>query len=90
MGLTKKRTGHMAWYSISEVAKHKTKSDAWISINGHVYDITKWIPKHPGGSIIMKGVGKDATELFASIGHDAYAKRVLAKYKIGELITLNK
>jgi len=72
-------------FSLEEVAKHNTKSDAWIVINGKVADITKWIPKHPGGDIIMKGVGKDATSLFNSIGHDEYAKNMFKKYQIGVL-----
>jgi len=70
-------------YTLEEVAKHKTKDDAWIVIEGKVANITKWIPKHPGGDIIMKGVGKDATSLFKSIGHDEYAKKMLKKYQIG-------
>jgi predicted heme/steroid binding protein len=70
-------------YTLEEVAKHKTKSDAWIVIEGKVANITNWIPKHPGGDIIMKGVGKDATKLFKSIGHDEYAKKMLNKYQIG-------
>lgn len=70
-------------YTLAEVAKHNKKSDAWIVINGKVADITKWIPKHPGGDIIMKGVGKDATNLFNSIGHDEYARKILKTYQIG-------
>ena len=72
-------------YTLEEVAKHNTKSDAWIIINGKVADITKWIPKHPGGDIIMSGVGKDATKLFNSVGHDDYAKKMFKKYQIGIL-----
>jgi monoamine oxidase len=72
-------------YTLDEVAKHNTKSDAWIVIEGKVANITKWIPKHPGGDIIMKGVGKDATKMFKSIGHDEYAKKMLQKYQIGIL-----
>lgn len=72
-------------YSLEEVKNHGKKSDAWIVIKNGVYDITKWIPDHPGGDIIMSGVGKDATKMFESIGHDARARQILAKYKIGEL-----
>ena len=72
-------------YTLEEVAKHKTKGDAWIVIHNKVADITKWIPNHPGGDIIMKGVGKDATKLFDSVGHDDYANKILKKYQIGTL-----
>lgn len=72
-------------YTLDEVAKHNKKTDAWIVIDGKVADITEWIPKHPGGEIIMKGVGKDATKLFHSIGHDEYAKKMFTKYQIGIL-----
>jgi protoporphyrinogen oxidase/cytochrome b involved in lipid metabolism len=77
------KTNKSKEYTLEEVAKHNTKSDAWIVINGKVANITKWIPNHPGGDIIMKGVGKDATKLFESIGHDDYAKKMFKKYQIG-------
>ena len=32
-----------------------------------VYDITSYIRKHPGGKIILEGVGKDATNLFSRL-----------------------
>ena len=72
-------------YTLDEVAKHNKKTDAWIVISGKVANITKWIPKHPGGNVIMKGVGRDATSLFNSIGHDDYAKKMVKKYQIGIL-----
>jgi cytochrome b involved in lipid metabolism len=72
-------------YTLEEVAKHNTKSDAWIVISGKVANITKWISKHPGGDIIMKGVGKDATTLFNNTGHDEYARKMVKKFQIGIL-----
>lgn len=81
-----KETKKWKKYTLAEVAKHNKKTDAWIAINSKVADITKWIPLHPGGDIIMKGVGRDATKLFTSIGHDEYAKKMLKKYQIGILV----
>ena len=71
---------------MKEVSKHNTRKDAWTVIKGNVYDITDWIDKHPGGNIIMKGVGKDATQLFKSIGHPEYVNKILEKMKVGELV----
>lgn len=51
-----------------EVAKHTTKDDCWVIIHGRAYDITEFLPEHPGGmKIILKYAGKDATEEFDPI-----------------------
>lgn len=73
-------------YSMEEVKKHNKIDDAWIVINNTIYDITKWIPKHPGGNIILNGIGKNATSLFNNIGHSKNALKILQKYNIGKLI----
>lgn len=74
-------------FTIGEVKKHNKKDDAWTIIENKVYNITSWIPKHPGGQIIMKAVGKDATQLFLDNGHPEYVKKtILPKYYIGNLI----
>jgi len=72
-------------YTMNEVSKHNKEHDAWLVINNKVYDVTAWVPNHPGGKIIMKGVGKDATDLFNQIGHDLYAKNKLKTFQIGIL-----
>lgn len=42
--------------------------DAWIVINGKIYDVTYYIDIHPGGKAeIMQGVGRDGTALFSNI-----------------------
>ena len=73
-------------FTIGEVKKHNKKHDAWTIIENKVYNITSWIPKHPGGQIIMKALGKDATQLFLDNGHPEYVKKtILPKYYIGNL-----
>ncbi|KAI3402151.1 hypothetical protein diail_80 [Diaporthe ilicicola] len=51
-----------------EVAKHSTKKDCWVVVHGKAYDVTEFLPEHPGGmKIILKYAGKDATEEFEPI-----------------------
>lgn len=85
-GNTPKKSKKINKYTLNDVAKHNKKSDAWLVINKKVYDVTKWINKHPGGMIIMKGVGKDATKMFRTVGHSNNAKKVLKGLQIGVLI----
>ena len=72
--------------TLEEVKKHNKKEDAWTIIENKVYNITSWIPKHPGGEIIMQALGKDASQLFIANNHPSYVKKtILPKYYIGTL-----
>ncbi|CAO3627328.1 unnamed protein product [Cunninghamella blakesleeana] len=54
--------------SSQEVSKHNKKDDLWIVIHEKVYDLTSFLPEHPGGQkIILKYAGQDATEAFDPI-----------------------
>lgn len=33
-----------------ELAKHAIQSDCWISYKGKIYDLTAWLPHHPGSA----------------------------------------
>ena len=45
------------------VAKHNTPESCWVILYGKVYDVTEFLPTHPGGKkIILKLAGKDATD----------------------------
>ncbi|KAK3347989.1 hypothetical protein B0H65DRAFT_461988 [Neurospora tetraspora] len=42
--------------------------DAWMVLGGRVYNITPYIPFHPGGELeLLKGAGRDGTKLFGEI-----------------------
>jgi len=32
-----------------ELAKHGSERDCWVAINGFVYDVSRFLPEHPGG-----------------------------------------
>ena len=75
------------YYSLKDVQKHNTLHNAWTIIHNKVYHIPyQWITvDHPGGRIIERAIGKDATELFDAVGHSDMAKRKLASFMIGYL-----
>jgi len=72
-------------YSINQIKKHNKINDAWIVLYGNVYNVTKWIPIHPGGEVIKYGIGKDATEMFKAVGHREDALEFLNNFLIGTL-----
>ncbi|CAG8607543.1 17667_t:CDS:1 [Cetraspora pellucida] len=58
----------MTFISGEEVAKHNTRQDCWVIIHGKVYDVTNFLPEHPGGvKVILDQAGKDATAVFDPI-----------------------
>lgn len=51
-----------------EVAEHNSSKSCWVIVHGKAYDVTEFLPEHPGGTkIILKYAGKDATEEFEPI-----------------------
>lgn len=75
-------------YTVAQVAQHNTASDCWLIISGQVYDVTNFIPIHPGGNAIVPYCGMDATAVFNSIhGSSGTAASELPTYLIGSLAT---
>lgn len=77
-------------YTLSDIASHSTANSCWMAVNGKVYDVTSFIPNHPGGSAILVGCGKDATYYFNTKGgrgrpHSQTANELLQQYYIGDL-----
>lgn len=56
---------------------HSAYSDAWISINGTVYDITHFIAKHPFGDTFRGHLGTECGGLFASAHSCTDVERML-------------
>jgi len=77
-------------YTKDQVQTHNTENDCWIIFNDGVYDVTKFMKKHPGGKdILLKFGGKDGTKAFNSKGngkgHIAMALNFRESLKIGTL-----
>lgn len=72
-------------YTYAQVSAHNSASDCWMVINGTVYDVTSYVPEHPG-SEILRGCGKEATAMYEEIRkHEGRATAMLPSYKIGVL-----
>lgn len=83
--------------SMTEVSEHSTESDCWTYVGDKVYDITEYIPRHPGGDSILQACGADGTSLFQEretsdgeqVGsgqpHSANAESQLKQLYIGDL-----
>mmetsp|Transcript_12183 Transcript_12183/g.27050 ORF Transcript_12183/g.27050 Transcript_12183/m.27050 type:complete len:503 (-) Transcript_12183:113-1621(-) len=69
----------------TELRRHSTPQDCWIHIDGHVYDVTTWGSRHPGGSIIFKFGGADASDQFAAF-HRSHVRRRLLQFRVGRLV----
>ena len=69
-----------------QVAIHRSADDCWTIIHNKVYDITSWIPQHPGGNLIIQSAGNECTAMFESSHPPFVNESFLEKYKIGELI----
>ncbi|KAI9893759.1 MAG: Cytochrome b2, mitochondrial precursor [Vezdaea aestivalis] len=70
-----------------EISQHASKDSCWVIIHGKAYDVTDFLPEHPGGpSIILKYAGKDATEEFEPIHPPDTLEKYLEESKhLGEV-----
>ncbi len=69
----------------AEVANHTTRENCWSTINGNVYDLTSWIPQHPGGEqAILQLCGTDGSAKYNG-QHGGAPKQatILFGFKIG-------
>lgn len=45
-------------FSLDEINRHNRESKGfWVYRGDRVYDITDWVPNHPGGDVILRAVG---------------------------------
>jgi len=69
--------------SLMEVARHNTEGDFWTVIHGKVYDLTDFLPEHPGGMAVMKQYGgKVADDGFDPIHPESIITENIPKEKL--------
>ena len=80
--------------TLSQLARntgHKQNERVWIGVHGYVYDITDFLPLHPGGRLIVAAsAGLDASTTFDLVAHtnNGEVRSILSKYLIGSLSPL--
>ena len=74
-------------YTMAQVRANNSASNCWSVIDGSVYDLTKWINSHPGGSGAIVGLcGTDGSSAFsAKHGTQSRPAAQLSSYRLGPL-----
>ncbi len=75
--------------SLTELAKHDSKTSCWMAIEGKIFDMITY--DHSGGKeMLMRGCGKDMTGTFIQKREQGIftekAKEDIQKYLIGNLL----
>eukprot|EP00126_Sphaerothecum_destruens_P015265 Sdes_comp9203_c0_seq1m682 len=74
---------------LAEVKKHNSLNDAWVIVDGYVYNVTKFLPLHPGGADIMSEyLGEDCSDILRDFDFHVHSKaafQMLAPYLVGPL-----
>eukprot|EP01028_Stygiella_incarcerata_P012902 TRINITY_DN80647_c0_g1_i1.p1 TRINITY_DN80647_c0_g1~~TRINITY_DN80647_c0_g1_i1.p1 ORF type:complete len:147 (-),score=35.96 TRINITY_DN80647_c0_g1_i1:205-645(-) len=79
-------SGAVPEFTAEQVALHSTREDCHVIVHGVVYDVTKFISRHPGGAdAILQCAGADATEVFEQQGHPDHSLKKLEEFKVGVL-----
>ena len=80
----------MERFSWEEIGNHNLEDDAWVVVNGSVFDVTKFASIHPGGrEFILQYAGQDVTEMMIQEDvhiHSDAAYSLLDTYKVGKTI----
>jgi len=81
---TKTTTGGI---TLAQISQHNSRTSCWSAVNEGVYDLTSWIPNHPGGEQnILSMCGVDGSTGYNG-QHSGGTKPafVLGGFKIGTL-----
>lgn len=76
-------------FSRAEVAKHNKEGDLWLILETkdgkrkNVYDLSAYADEHPGGDIIYKNAGGEASEGFKGPQHPPTVWDLIPEYYIG-------
>ncbi|KAK3900396.1 alpha subunit of putative sulfite reductase [Staphylotrichum tortipilum] len=76
---------------LSQLARntgHRPGGRMWIGVHGSAYDVTDFVPMHPGGTIIIQSnAGVDCSKTFDNLAHtnNPEVSSLLTKYFVAQL-----
>lgn len=81
--------GERRQFTWEELVSLNQKHNAHIAVRGKVYDVSKFLTHHPGGSdVLLMATGKEVTIVFETYhAFSEVAPRTLQKYYVGDLVT---
>jgi len=76
-------------FTTEDVARHNSPSSCWVTRGGKVYDVTAFLPDHPGGDdIVLKHAGQSVDAAMKNPDehdHSESAYEMLDEYIVGRL-----
>ncbi|KAF2255081.1 hypothetical protein BU26DRAFT_527938 [Trematosphaeria pertusa] len=67
---------------VEEIKAHSSENDCWIVVDDVVWDITDFVPSHPGGTdIIYRHAGHDASLAYSSVHSPSLIAKTLGAEK---------
>ncbi|KAI9843374.1 MAG: hypothetical protein M1838_002649 [Thelocarpon superellum] len=71
----------------SQLRKHASRASAWTALGGTVYDVTPYVPFHPGGEReLLRAAGRDGSRLFNEVHPWVNWEGMLAACVVGLLV----
>ncbi|KAF9787456.1 cytochrome b5 [Thelephora terrestris] len=71
----------------SVLKRHNKRDDIWMALYGKVYNVTAYMPYHPGGEKeLMRVAGRDGTKLFAATHGWVNAEFMLDNCMVGFMV----
>lgn len=71
----------------AELARHASRRDCWVALQGMVYDVTDFLHDHPGGDhVLLDHAGADGTAAFVLQAHSTRALAQMADFLVGPLL----
>ncbi|KAF9386164.1 hypothetical protein BGX21_000869 [Mortierella sp. AD011] len=75
-------------FTLSDIKAHNKADDAWTVLNGKVYNITPYLPFHPGGEKeLLRCAGRDGTRLFNLTHKWVNYEFMLKECQVGYLVS---